>query len=89
MDSWVTVPSSAKAAAHPHVFEAVQVAERPNGWESGDPGCLVRARVIDNRGPVVADAPSTVVTAVPTARAAGVWHDLVFRPSISTVHAAQ
>jgi hypothetical protein len=44
---------------------------------------------MDNRGPVVADAPSTVVTAVPTARAAGVWHDLVFRPSISTVHAAQ
>jgi hypothetical protein len=24
MDSWVTVPSSAKAATHPHVFEAVQ-----------------------------------------------------------------
>ena len=24
MDSWVTVPSSAKAATHPPVFEAVQ-----------------------------------------------------------------
>jgi len=24
MDSWVTVPSSTKAATHPHVFEAVQ-----------------------------------------------------------------
>jgi hypothetical protein len=44
---------------------------------------------MENRGPVVADAPSTVVTAVPAARSAGVWHDLVFRPSISTVHAAQ
>lgn len=30
-----------------------------------------------------------MVTAVPAARSAGVWHDLVFRPSISTVHAAQ
>jgi hypothetical protein len=87
MDSWVTVPSSAKAATHPHVFEAVQA--RGSTPESGDPGCLVRARVIENRAPVVADAPSTVVTAVPTARSAGVWHDLVFRPSISMVHAAQ
>src|SRR5690242_9258760 len=28
-------------------------AARPDGWGSGDPGCLVRARVIENRGPVV------------------------------------
>jgi hypothetical protein len=28
MDSWVTVPSSAKAATHPHVFEAVQAQQR-------------------------------------------------------------
>jgi hypothetical protein len=24
------------------------------GWESGDPGCFVRARVVEDRGPVVA-----------------------------------
>src|ERR1039457_901841 len=35
------------------------------------------------------DAPSTVVTAFPTAPPASVWHDLVLRPSINTVHAAQ
>jgi hypothetical protein len=35
------------------------------------------------------EAPSTVVTAFPAARPAGVWHDLVLRPSISTVQAAQ
>src|SRR5579863_7678141 len=34
------------------------------------------------------EAPSTVMTALPAAVAAGVWHDLVLRPSISTVHAA-
>jgi hypothetical protein len=28
MDSWVTVPSSATAATHPHVFEAVQARQR-------------------------------------------------------------
>src|SRR5207237_284811 len=27
---------------------------RPNGWASGDPGCLERARVVEDRGPVVA-----------------------------------
>src|ERR1700722_2929793 len=29
-------------------------AARPNGWTSGNPGCLVRARVVEDRGPVVA-----------------------------------
>ena len=28
MDSWVTVPSPAKAATHPHVFEAVHARRR-------------------------------------------------------------
>src|ERR1700731_5373111 len=27
---------------------------RPHGWASGNPGCLVRARVVEDRGPVVA-----------------------------------
>src|SRR5260370_37356339 len=35
------------------------------------------------------EAPSTVVIAFPTVRPAGFWHDLVLRPAISTVHAAQ
>src|ERR1700704_1534250 len=43
------------------------------------------SRIASMTGP---EAPSTVVTALPTAVPAGVWHDLVFRPSISTVHAA-
>jgi hypothetical protein len=31
MDSWVTVPSSAKAATHPHVLEAVQARQHAGG----------------------------------------------------------
>src|ERR1700757_2567041 len=33
--------------------------------------------------------PSTIVTLFPTARSVSVWHDFVWRPSISTVQAAQ
>src|SRR5580704_12949304 len=43
-------------------------------------------RTASTTGP---DAPSTVVTVLPTARSVAVWHDFVFLPSIRTVHAAQ
>src|SRR5713101_4245925 len=49
------MPSSAKAATHPHVLEAVQAhPARPYVWASGDPGCLERAGVVEDRAPVVA-----------------------------------
>src|SRR6185369_9098387 len=44
------------------------------------------SRTASTTGP---DTPSTVVITLPTAVSAGVWHDFVLRPSISTVHAAQ
>src|SRR5689334_1683999 len=33
---------------------AASAAARSHGWASGDPGCLERARVVEDRGPVVA-----------------------------------
>src|ERR1039457_6461782 len=59
------------------------------GWQYPHWTTLPRyhaSRTASTTGP---EAPSTVVTAFPVARPANVWHDLVLRPSISTVHAAQ
>src|SRR5579862_1766017 len=71
--------SSARSAAAARVWP---------GWQYPHCTTLPRyhaSRTASTTGP---EAPSTVVTALPTARPAGVWHDLVLRPSISTVHAA-
>src|SRR5690242_17379905 len=71
--------SPAKSAAAARVWP---------GWQYPHWTTLPRyhaSRTASMTGP---EAPSTVVTAFPTAVPAGTWHDLVLRPSISTVHAA-
>ena len=65
---------------------------RPASARAGSSRTARRCRGTRRRGrrrPPDRAAPSTVVTAFPTARSVAVWHDFVLRPSISTVHAAQ
>src|ERR1700724_359516 len=54
------------------------------GWQYPHWTTLPRCHASRTASMTGPEAPSTVVTALPTAVPAGVWHDLVLRPSRST-----
>ena len=66
MDSWVTVPSSAKAATHPHVFEAVQA--RQHARTDGSQGIQGALYVPVSLRIAVQSSPAQMLLILPSLR---------------------
>ena len=66
MDSWVTVPSSAKAATHSHVFEAVQA--RQQARTDGRQGIQAALNVPVSLRIAVQSSPAQMLLILPSLR---------------------